>query len=527
MLFIAALLLFAWAPSQSAAQDIAVFRALKCLDATDLTCAVKIVERFTEEEVSTAPEKLALRMRTRFHQGQYTDAVSDLQKLEQLGVKVDGGGAFPLRETSMAAMGLKDYRNSDSSVLVRCDPGIDRILADEAIESLDQARAVLDPLFGGGPDHQVRMDIYPTANRFIAASGLPPEAVRTTGVIALSKWNRLLLTSPRATSRGYAWRDTAVHEYVHLVVSWRSADRVPVWLQEGLAKYLEAAWRGERQNYLSAHQQSLLAKAIRSDQFVPFEKFARSMAYLDSGDEAALAFAQVATMVGYFQTKAGDKGFSTLMDEIRNGTSSEEAVSTLSGHRDFESFKSGWRQYISELPLVQEQLAALPLNLDGEGGEFADDPVLSKRADLAKFLRLGDLLMDAKRYNAALIEYAKAEDPNEPPSPLLMARRVECYAALNQREKAIQLGLEATTLFPEVPRIRKALSVQLEAAERWQDAVEHLRVAHEINPYDLTTESSLVRLYDTLGNAAASARHRRYYRILSVGGARTESDQRP
>ena len=108
-----------------------------------------------------------------------------------------------------------------------------------------------------------------------------------------------------------------------------------------------------------------------------------------------------------------------------------------------------------------------------------------------------------------------------------MARRVECYAALNQRAKAIELGLEATKLFPEVPRIRKALSAQLEAAERWEEAAMHLRIAHEINPYDLSTESSLVRLYDTLGNAAASARHRRYYRILSVGGARTKSDQRP
>ena len=98
---------------------------------------------------------------------------------------------------------------------------------------------------------------------------------------------------------------------------------------------------------------------------------------------------------------------------------------------------------------------------------------------------------------------------------------------MNQREKAIQLGLEATKLFPEVPRIRKALSTQLEAAERWDEAASHLRVAHEINPYDLSTESSLVRLYNTLGNTEASARHRRYYRILSVGGARNQSDEKP
>ena len=87
------------------------------------------------------------------------------------------------------------------------------------------------------------MDIYPTAKQFISASGIPEKAVRTTGVIALSKWTRLLLTSPRAMSSGYGWKDTASHEYIHLVVAWRSKDKSPVWLQEGLAKYFEQDWK--------------------------------------------------------------------------------------------------------------------------------------------------------------------------------------------------------------------------------------------------------------------------------------------
>ena len=121
---IAALLFFAWVPSPSAAQDIAVTRAMKCLDATDLTCAVKIVDRFTDDELSAAPEKLAIRMRTRFHQGHYQDAVADLQQLEQLGVNIDENGSFPLRETSMAAIGLEDYRNADAQFMSAVIPGL-------------------------------------------------------------------------------------------------------------------------------------------------------------------------------------------------------------------------------------------------------------------------------------------------------------------------------------------------------------------------------------------------------------------
>jgi hypothetical protein len=119
------------------------------------------------------------------------------------------------------------------------------ILVDEAFEVMAKAIDTYDDLLGGRPDFPVRLDIYPDGTRFIAASGLPAEAVRTTGVIALSKWNRLLVTSPRALPRGYAWKDTVAHEYIHLVVAYRTNDRTPVWLQEGLAKYFEGAWRGE------------------------------------------------------------------------------------------------------------------------------------------------------------------------------------------------------------------------------------------------------------------------------------------
>ena len=126
----------------------------------------------------------------------------------------------------------------------------------DALNTMETARTTFDRMLGGGPEHEVILDIFPTARRFMQASGIPEEAVRTTGVIALSKWNRLLITSPRATAGGYAWMDTSAHEYIHLVVSWRTKDKAPVWLQEGLARYLEKHWRTNPEFYLSPKQQS-------------------------------------------------------------------------------------------------------------------------------------------------------------------------------------------------------------------------------------------------------------------------------
>jgi len=487
---------------------------MACLRATDLSCAQSVRDELLQRSPD-APDTLLLQARTLFHEGSYDEALEIVEQLQAAGAEVDA--YTPYAATAAAAQGLLEAEGT--GLRVRHDRGVDRVLAEEAVETLQASRDTYDRLFGGGPDHTVVLDIYPTASRFTAASGLPPEAVRTTGVIALSKWNRLLLTSPRALARGYNWKDTVAHEYIHLVVSWRSGDRTPVWLQEGLAKHLEGEWRGGRAAYLSVHQQSLLATAIRDDAFVPFEKFQRSMAYLDSGEEAALAFAQVATMVHFLTTQAGDAVLPRLLDRIRDGQPSEEAVAELAGFEDFEAFRAGWKVFIAKLPLVQEQLAAMPVVLDGEGDEFASDPLLAARADLVRFARLGDLLREAGRHDAALVEYKKARDPAAPPSPMLMSREAVCLRELGRDDEAMAVVDEGIGLYPEYPLLLVTAGELREALGQPAEAVEAFKVAHDLNPFNPSVQDALARNYATLGLDEQAARHLRYARILATGGA--------
>src|SRR5262249_48102487 len=74
-------------------------------------------------------------------------------------------------------------------------------------------------------------------------TGLPKEAAMTTGTVAVAKWGRVTLLSPRASRHGYAWRDTIAHELTHLAVTRATVDRAPLWLQEGVAKREETRWR--------------------------------------------------------------------------------------------------------------------------------------------------------------------------------------------------------------------------------------------------------------------------------------------
>ncbi len=483
----------------------------RCLDRFDLACAVEERAALRGEAAERADLWIA------FHRGDYAAVEGILDRWGDRADQLEGSEeGVPYRATAESSRGMVELKGA--GVSVRTASGIDLILAEEAVETLSAARSTYDRLFGGGPKHDIVLDIFPTATRFIGASGLPPESVRTTGVIALSKWTRLLLTSPRALARGYAWKDTVSHEYIHLVVAYRTQNRAPVWLQEGLAKHLEGAWRGDMSGRLGAQTEALLAKAVETGEFVPFEKFARSMAYLDSGEEAALAFGQVATMVQLLVERAGPGALPRLMDRVGAGEDAMQVVAELAGEADFEAFRSTWVRWLSAQPLVAAHLGSAPVVLDGGGDEAASDPLLAGRPDLARFYRLGDLLREAGRPKAAMIEYAKAMDETGPASPLLLARQAECLEALQRPAEALQQVDEGLRLYPEHALLQKTRG-RLLSARGDPRALAAYKAAHDLNPYDLDVQKALSTLYARAGRNAEAARHLRYVRIIESGGA--------
>src|SRR5207245_617002 len=85
----------------------------------------------------------------------------------------------------------------------------------------------------------------------------------------LCKYNRLMITSPRALLRGYAWLDTLSHEFVHYLVTRKGRNAVPIWLQEGLAKFLETRWRGAPGLAVDEMSTTLLTTAARDRKLFP------------------------------------------------------------------------------------------------------------------------------------------------------------------------------------------------------------------------------------------------------------------
>jgi len=485
-----------------------------CLEASDLPCAERLAR-----SVGDGAAARAFKAEVAFARAEFTEA---LTLAESAAPELAGDAEFDrnlalYRASVSATDGFTVASRGD--VEIRYLPGTDLVLIDEAFEALQAAHDRIGPLLGGAPPGGIRMELYPTAERFTKASGLPPAAVQTTGVVALSKWTRLLVTSPRALGRGYAWKDTIAHEYIHYVVAWRTKDRAPVWLQEGIARSHESLWRVDAPPALAPFQQSLLADALAKDTLVPLERMHPSMAFLDSAEEAALAFAQVSTMMVHLRDTAGVNAVSQVLDRVRAGTDSLKATAEVGTGGDVDKFMAGWKAMLANLHLVSRKLAAMPTVLGPSEDDFGIDPVLAKRRDLAGHARLGDLLREADRPEAAIVEYRKAAPEGEPPSPTLSARLADALVALRRTDEALATLRASVDDYPEYASTRKRLGEILLSQGKTREALAQFRASADINPFDPEVQSALADLYASTGEAALAARHARYRGILALGGA--------
>lgn len=490
--------------------------AAECLYRGLTPCVEQKLGTLSESE-KNEPEAQLLLAKLAFYQGRMDEAVTNMKAAKQgLPELFQEGGALAaelalMERTAEVHEGLTETTRGDITIVHH--PGMDRILIDDAVEVLKAARKRIAPLLGGDPPIPLRVEIYPTGAALTACTGLPLEAVQTTGVVAISKWNRLLVTSPRAMGGGYGWQDTLVHEWIHLVASWHSGDRAPVWLQEGIAKGLDMFWRADEFE-LPVHMQSLLSTALREDDFVGFDEMHPSFALMDSADRAALAYAQVATMMAYLREKSGPRAIAQVLDRIEDGEDSQVAVATVF-RAPWSQFEREWKTWVGQLDLAQERLSSMPTVLDGQGGEFATDPVLAARKDLRDKTRLGDLMAQRGHHRAAIVYYEQAIPEGEPAGPELVERLARSLLELGEEARATRWLEAVIQNYPEHAGTREMLGARYQALGQSEAALEQYNASADIYPYSTTVQEALVALYAALGLPEESERHQRYLDILN------------
>jgi tetratricopeptide (TPR) repeat protein len=222
--------------------------------------------------------------------------------------------------------------------------GPDQVLIPYAIEALEKSYQVLGKILGHFPKQKVRVEIYPDRIPFSRISPLTLKDIMTSGTVALCKYNRLMMISPGSLVRGYSWMDTLSHEYVHYLLSSKSYNNAPLWLHEGIAKYLETRWR-KNEDYLTPIMETILADGLANDYMVALEDMMPSLAKLKNAEDVQLAYAEVATMVDYMVQEKGETVLAQLASTLAEGTPFELALETSVG-KGLNEFQADWKKHM-------------------------------------------------------------------------------------------------------------------------------------------------------------------------------------
>ncbi|MGB1015112.1 MAG: peptidase MA family metallohydrolase [Nannocystaceae bacterium] len=397
-----------------------------------------------------------------------------------------------------------EIRSPDGKIIAVFSSPKDTLLAPYLFDAMAKARAELGTQLGVFPDHPVRFEILDDPAKLALVTSLTTDNIYTTGTVGVTKYRRIMMITPRVMLRGYPWLDTAVHEYVHYLLTIRTGNNAPVWLHEGLAKLLETRWRTKNLAELGPASASLLAAALKKDDLVTLDEMYPSVAMLPSQSRAALAYAEVQTMLELLVDSRGQQGLGALLDQVAAGADSKQALADAWGG-SFEQFQAKWRQQAarSSAKIISRAGAR-----DFRGIEFQDPDKPAKDSGLEdvfshlgggkarQHARLGVLLTVRGHHQAAVLEYERARraDKRFRDDPRLARRLGELYLLLGQPDKAAVLLTLAADAEPEQPNIAAAqgrallLIGSLEAAER------ALMRAIRINPFIPDIHCDLAKL---------------------------------
>jgi len=463
--------------------------------------------------------------RVAFEEGRYADAI---KHLTAAGLSDKPGSYLALAKDTLRV--TEGYASAESAHFIVTYPkGKDEVLVPWALEALEAQRTAMEKDLGWAPQEKVRVEFVSNARELAKVSTLTFESIRTTGTIAICKFNKLMVTSPKAVVRGYDWLDTLAHEYVHFVVGNASKNTVPIWMHEGLAKYLESRWRGPAGGAMTPSTLALLGSRVRANKLVTFAQMHPSMALLPTAEDAATAFAEVFFAVDLINKTGGSPALKTLLTKMASGVNDKLAVEAAY-KQPWPVFEKQWMAHLKSQPFPKDlippssqdkkELAeTMPGAKEKAGqskgreisfGDFAE----VKETDARKWAHLGELMRERNRMKAAAEHYGRA------------------YTMVGDRYEALSnkyaLSLLELKRFPEAQTVLEgSLRVHPGSAQTnlhlgrlllrqrdWSRAKVAFLDALAANPFDDEVHVSLYKVARSLGDTALAARTKAAAAIL-------------
>ena len=271
--------------------------------------------------------------------------------------------------------------DKERGVWLRLQDDADRALAPFLFEVAAQARDTVSKEIGIDLPRPLRIDLVRDLFSLSAVSGLPLKAAETTGTLAVARWGRVIMLSPRAPAQGYPWQDTLAHEITHLLVTRATRDFAPLWMQEGLAKRFEVRWRPVRPFDHPDWADVGARNAALDGRSVGIDKLGPSIAMLPTPEAAGTAFAEVTSFMHFFIVQNGEPALRLLFADLRgNGAEGPDAALLSVTGYGLAEWNARWQRFLRVPVKAAPETAASPA------------PPMRAQRDLGRRIRLADLL---------------------------------------------------------------------------------------------------------------------------------------
>jgi tetratricopeptide (TPR) repeat protein len=479
-----------------------VIKAARFLQSSRLDDARTVLADL-EKRAADNPDVKWLHAELAFQTGDYADAVKTLDKVPDDAADGLAGQTKKLAASTLAVtQGFTETKSPKGHFIVRYAPGKDAAIAELAGDVLDSAWQTIGDDLGLQPADPIRVEILGAPADLARMSPLTESEIETTGTIALSKYNKLMVVSPRATLFGYPWMDTLAHEYTHLIVSRISHDSVPVWMQEGLARFEQTRWRRPPEVVLTGTEQALLTAGLRKGRLITFDEMHPSMAKLPSQEAAALAYAEVYTLIGWMQGKVGFKGLRDTLASQRDGKSAKRAV-TEALDLPWPQVEKEWHAHLK----VSDGKARIgkPIKFGKGGADSENVGIETVSARARKHARLGGMLRARGQLEAAAVEYEKAlTATGGAPEPFVAGKLARTLVELGRYDRAIELATPLAASDDHDAVASVTLGMARTAKQDWAGAITAYEQALRVSPFDPQTRCGLAEAYAKMKDAKAA-----------------------
>lgn len=210
--------------------------------------------------------------------------------------------------------------------------------ASQLLEAGVDALTLLEDMTGVAMERPVQVYIYASSEEMQAATLFSPD---WGGGRAFPRFGKIIIgVSPSILSWGM---DTMAHELSHVVIgdyTFSCVDRTPIWVDEGLATYIE----GELEPYMA----SLLEEAIQQDTLLSTKEVGEI--FSSDPDLARLAYAQSFSLV-QFLLETRDPGLMLdLLSTFKEGYSEDKALEEVYGI-SLDGLEIAWREWLGAEPM--------------------------------------------------------------------------------------------------------------------------------------------------------------------------------